>query len=271
MTMISRAWKYYNGAHIYQHKNNAEINTFINEVLADNRHFYIFDRIEYARELYLKSNEIIDWQEMGAGSKKLGNDTRKVAQIAKTSLSPERTCHMLYHAVRHYKHSNVLELGSSLGISTAYLAAAHPDVQLVSMEGNPTCAEYTRKLLDELDLHKAKVITGNFDNKLKTTLQSMGSIDLAYMDGNHSYDATMRYFQQILPYTHNKSVLVLDDIYWSDGMLQAWEEIKNQSQVTYSVDVYNLGFVFFDTTFKSKKHWKLLPYWMKPWQAIAYK
>lgn len=260
MSSIRRLWHFAKNAKTINSAALDGISPFVDGVLRDNRYYYIFDRIEQARTSYLHSKEEIAFMEMGAGSKKLGDTKRKVSDIAKTSLSPMRTCKWLFNTAKYCQADHILELGSSLGISTAYLAAARPKSPMISMEGNPACAEYTRDLLKDLGLNSAKVITGNFDNKLDGTLQEMAKVDLAYMDGNHSYDATIRYFEAILPYLHERTIIVLDDIYWSDGMLRAWEEIKKHPQVSHTVDVYHQGFVFFDSNHE-KAHWKVIPIW----------
>jgi predicted O-methyltransferase YrrM len=76
-------------------------------------------------------------------------------------------------------------------------------------------------------------------------LEKIKTLDMLFIDGNHSYDATMRYFEMCKPYLHNQSLIVFDDIYWSKGMTQAWKEIKADPIVTVSIDLFFIGLVFF--------------------------
>ena len=95
----------------------------------------------------------------------------------------------------------------------------------------------------------------------------MKQVDLAYLDGNHSYTATIDYFNKILPYTNQNSVIVLDDIYWSNEMLKAWKQLTQHPSVTYSIDIYSSGFLFFNNNMKSKQHFVLIENWKKIWQV----
>ena len=40
-------------------------------------------------------------------------------------------------------------------------------------------------------------------------------------------------------------MLIFDDIYWSEGMKEAWAQIKAHPQVTATIDLFWIGLVFF--------------------------
>lgn len=266
MSAISRYLSYYTKAVTAYQVHSPAVYDFITEVMDQEREYYKFGEIEYLRDLYLKSEDSILFIELGAGSKKLSGNTRPIAQIAKTSLSPVKTCRILFNAVKFYNCKNILELGSSLGISTAYLAAVDDDNKVISLEGNPASADIARHNAAQLELSNIEIITGSFEDTLMPTLDKMKKVDLAYLDGNHSYDATIEYFDKILPYIHENTVVVLDDIYWSDGMLNAWKKIQQHPSVTYSIDIYSSGFLFFNKNMKSKQHFTLIENKKKIWQ-----
>lgn len=267
MSAIGRFLSYYMKAVTAYQVHSPAVYHFITEVLDQERTYYKFGEIEYLRELYLKSKDSISFVELGAGSKKLSGNTRPIAQIAKTSLSPIKTCRILFNAVKYYQCKNILELGSSLGISTAYLAAVNKDYKVISLEGNPASADIARHNAQQLALDNIEIITGSFEDTLIPTLNRMQKVDLAYLDGNHSYDATIEYFEKILPRLHENSVVVLDDIYWSDGMLNAWKKLQDHDAVRYSIDIYSSGFLFFNTNMKAKQHFTLIDNWKKIWQV----
>lgn len=264
--MIGRTFSFYRKAVTVYQVHSPSVYDFITEVMDQDRHYYIYDQIEHLRSLYLASDESIEFIDLGAGSRKLDGQTRKISHIAKYSLSPQKTCKILFNAIKHYKCERILELGTSLGISTCYMASVSSKNHLVAIEGNPACAAITQHNLNQLKLDNAEVIVGNFDDHLSTALDRLTRVDLAYLDGNHSYEATIVYFEKIQPYLHENSVLVLDDIYWSDGMLRAWNEIKDHPQVTYSIDIYSSGFLFFTKNMKQKQHFTLVEPWKKIWQ-----
>ena len=266
MSAIGRYLSYYSKAITAYQVHSPAIYDFITEVMDQERSYYKYGEIEHLRKLYLHSNDSIPFIELGAGSKKLSGNTRPIAQIAKTSLSPEKTCRILFNTVKFYNCKNILELGSSLGISTAYLASVDDDTNVISLEGNPASADIARYNAKQLGLSNIEIITGSFEETLMPTLFKIKQVDLAYLDGNHSYDATIEYFDKILPYLNESSVVVLDDIYWSDGMLDAWKELMQHPSVTYSIDIYSSGFLFFKKDMKSKQHFALIENKKKPWQ-----
>lgn len=267
MSIIGRYLSYYNKALTAYQIHSPAVYDFITEVLDQDRAYYKFGEIEFLRQKYLQSKDSIPFIEMGAGSKKLSGDSRPIADIAKTSLSPVKTCRILFNAVKFYNSKNILELGSSLGISTAYLASVKNDVRVISLEGNPASADIARHNANQLKLNNIEIITGSFEQTLLPTLEKMKQVDLAYLDGNHSYDATIKYFNQLLPYLHNNSVIVLDDIYWSDGMLKAWKQLTQHPSITYSIDIYSSGFLFLDNSMKYKQQFTLIENWKKIWQV----
>jgi len=266
MSAVSRYLSYYFKAITTYQVHSPAVYHFIKEVMDQEREYYKFGEIEHLRKLYLQSEDSIPFIELGAGSKKLSGDTRPLAQIAKTSLSPAKTCRILFNAVKFYKCKNILELGSSLGISTAYLASVDDNTNVISLEGNPASANVARHNAKQLELDNIEIITGSFEEILIPALKKIKEVDLAYLDGNHSYDATVEYFNKLLPYLNEKSVIILDDIYWSDEMLDAWKKLQQHPTVTYSIDIYSSGFLFFSKEMKEKQHFTLIENKKKPWQ-----
>ncbi len=141
----------------------------------------------------------------------------------------------------------MIELGTSLGISTCYLAKAQTNATIYTLEGNPNCAALAQKTFQLLNLNHIKVIEGNFKHSFPDTLSQLTTIDMAFIDGNHQYEATMYYFSLLKQKRTDNSVFVFHDIHWSPGMEQAWNMICADPDVTLSVDIYNMGMVFFRT------------------------
>jgi hypothetical protein len=106
------------------------------------------------------------------------------------------------------------------------------------------------------DFAKIDLRVGNFNNLLPAVLNELTQVDLAFIDGNHTYEATINYFNLLLQKTHYNSVLIFDDIYWSKGMTKAWEEIKHHPKVTVTVDLFYIGLVYFRTQ-QAEEHFKL--------------
>lgn len=227
------------------------------QVLNDSRHFYAFDEIEYRRDLLLAANEMLQIEDHGAGSHSLSGNSRKVSDIARTSLITPRFGQHLFRLATFLQPTTILEMGTSLGISAAYLAKGAPQARMVTLEGSPAIADVARQQLQALGLDQVEVRIGEFSHTLPAALESLRSVDLAFIDGNHRYEPTVQYFEALKPYLHDGSVIVFDDIHWSRGMEKAWNTIRRDPRVTVSVDLFYKGIVSFRTAFREPVHMHL--------------
>ena len=227
-----------------------------NQVIRHDGAFYAYPRVEAIREKLLTDNRTIEVTDFGAGSKTINYKTRKVADIARTSAKPAKYGQLLFRLVNHFQPRHVFELGTSLGITSAYLAEAARKAQVYTFEGCPTIASVAKENFDYLHLRNITQITGNLDQTLQPQLEQIPQLDFAFFDGNHRYEPTMRYFNLCLAKANEHSVFVMDDIYWSSEMKRAWQEIKNHPQVGQTIDLYFIGLVFFRTT-QPKEHFTL--------------
>ncbi len=235
-------------------------------LLLDDRHFYAFDEIEEERKKLLTSKSNMTMIDLGAGSRKGNNQTKRIKDVASSSLSSAWQCQILYKLVSHLEPSTIIEIGSSLGVSSAYISNANPQAKVYSLEGNQDSITIAKTLAEKLKLKNIDFRLGNFDDTLPQTLESLDKIDLVFVDGNHRKDATIAYFNLIKEKAHPNSCIVFDDIYWSTGMTEAWNTIKNDECVKASVDLFYFGIVFFNEDFKQKKHLKIIEDRFKPWQ-----
>ncbi|WP_299395145.1 class I SAM-dependent methyltransferase [uncultured Gelidibacter sp.] len=207
----------------------------------------------YRREL-LKNTEVIHITDFGSGSKVFKTNERPINAIAKTSGTSLKNTKLLYRLLNYFKPDHVLELGTNLGIGTHTMALAHPRANITTIEGCPELLKVATQNFSDKKLSNIKSIQGDF----KTTLKELpnSTWDFIFFDGHHSKEATLAYFEMLLPTAHNDSVFVFDDIYWSKGMTEVWEIIKNHPQVTVTVDTFNWGIVFFRRE-QLKQHFKI--------------
>lgn len=223
------------------------------KILPDKRPYEGYKQAETVRKQLLRDTTLIDVTDYGAGA---GNDGKKLYQraikdIARTSAKPPKLAKLLHRLCAHYKPKYLLELGTSLGVSTIYQATAvatnHPtNYTFITLEGSESTATIARKNFAECGLeNNVQVGVGNFDDTLPLYLKQFPQLDYVFFDGNHRYQPTIDYFHQCLPLAHENTLFVFDDIRWSDEMERAWEEIKNHPQVTVTVDLFFMGLVFF--------------------------
>jgi predicted O-methyltransferase YrrM len=227
---------------------------FTREVLMDNRHYPAYGIAEKYREKVKRDHRILNVDDLGAGSSSGGRPVkRSVSKIARVSVKPRRYSRLLYRIAHYYQYRNILELGTSLGVTTTYLAQVPSLEKLVTMEGADEVAAYAESHFLEMGLHNTELVRGNFDDTLSGVLNSVDRIDLAFIDGNHRKKPTLDYFHRIMEKTDDYSCLVFDDIHWSPGMEEAWEDIKKDNRVRLSIDLFFLGIVFFSKSFVEKQ------------------
>ncbi len=210
------------------------------------REYADFQEIELLRKVLLRRKDEIEIMDLGAGSRLNKSNRRKVGEIARNAEKPAKFGRFFYRLSQHLQPRSVLELGTSLGVTTAYFAKALPESAITTMEGCPETALIAEKNFQALGLKNIAVVVGNIDHTLPDLLKTRKhKIGLAFFDANHRYEPTVRYFKDALPYADENSVFIFDDIYWSKEMTAAWEEIKAHPEVTVTVDLFWVGLVFF--------------------------
>lgn len=183
---------------------------------------------------------------MGAGSRVGGGSQQKVSNITRYASTPPRFSRLLARLISRFQAQTIVELGTSLGLNALYMALANPAAQLYTLEGSKRIASLAGKHFKTLGAQNIRIIEGNIDQTLEAVLANLTKIDLLYMDANHRYEPTMRYFEQALPKLHQNSLVVLDDIHWSAGMNRAWQAIKTKPEVSLSLDLFEAGILFFN-------------------------
>ena len=218
---------------------------FTRNVIYEDIPFYIFSQIEQQRQSLLNNFDKIYVNDFGTGN----SEERNIAHIAKTSLSTPQEGQLLFRIANYIHAKNILELGTSLGISTAYLATHDSKCHATTFEGSEQIANIAKQTWEKLDIkQQITTITGNINQELPLYLEKAKQkyYDIIYFDANHTYDATINYFMQCLPYHNENSIFIFDDIYYSPDMQKAWTEIRNNTKVTATIDLYHLGLVFFN-------------------------
>jgi predicted O-methyltransferase YrrM len=230
---------------------------FIRNVLNNKSNYQPPAEIEQLRNQLLNDSTVIEIKELGAGSRTSSSQRRSVRQIARSALKSKRLAKLLFRLVKHYQPQNIVELGTSLGLTTAYLSNGNASSDIITIEGNGQTASVAEKNFQHLHCNNIQLVHGNFDKLLPSVISQLTTIDLAYIDGNHRYQPTINYFHQFLSKSHDQTILVFDDIHWSVEMEKAWEEIKSHTSVQYTIDIFFLGFVFFREEFKMKQNFSI--------------
>lgn len=236
------------------------------EVIKNKEKYYAYEELNKLRIQLLKNKTTLEVTDLGAGSKKLSKK-RTVSDIAQVSVIPKKYGELLFRLVNYLQPKSILELGTSLGLSALYMHKAAPAAELATVEGCPnTCAfaqaltnfppargnDHGRSAKQNSGERGGVIHNANFETYLSTEITHK-TFDLVYIDGNHTCEATLKYFHTLLDHIGPNSVMIFDDIYWSAGMTRAWEEIKKHPSVTVTIDLFKLGLVFFRKENKQKE------------------
>ncbi|MFN8291768.1 MAG: class I SAM-dependent methyltransferase [Chitinophagaceae bacterium] len=231
--------------------------TFLTKVMNDKTVYPEYGKAEELRKQLLADKRVLTIEDMGAGSSVTGSDRRTVAAIARYAAKSKKIGQLLFRMIRYYQPQHIIELGTSLGITTSYLALARPTSSLITMEGAAEVAGVARANFVRLQLQNVLLEEGNFDNTLPRVLAGTATVDFVFIDGNHRQEPTERYFQWLLKKCSNDTILVFDDIHWSREMEAAWETIKGNPSVRCTIDLFFIGIVLFRQEFHEKQHFTI--------------
>ena len=257
MKLLRFIFKYFNYFLSAKNKHDAHspfLYTFITKVLNVKSNDSNCIKIEALRGSLCKYNNKISIIDYGAGSKINKSKIRTVKDIAKNSAKNSKFGKLLYRIVKFYKPKKILELGTSLGISTLYLAKAQKTSNVITLEGCPETVALAKENFTKLNTNNIQVVLGNFEYTLSNELKKIKKIDLVFVDGNHQEEPTIKYFEKCLQYSHNETIFIFDDIHWSEEMEKAWDHIKSHKKTTLTIDLFYIGIAFIKTELSKENY-----------------
>lgn len=215
------------------------------EVIKSDQSLPVFTEIEQRRRTLLTSQKEVTTSTLGAPSHISKASTHTIAHVARHSLSLPKFGRLLFRLASFQSARHVIELGTSLGITTLYFSAVPSVQQVITLEGNADMIIAAQQQFQSWSRHNIRLVTGNINDTLPLVMDQVPQVDIAYLDANHRYAPTMQYFAQLLTKVHEDSVIIVDDIYWSREMKEAWKVIKQHPSVMLSIDIFDAGLVFF--------------------------
>lgn len=242
---------------------------WVRMVMADDNSYYAWAKIEEIREQLLRDEREVTFVDYGSGralsSSPADANKRLVKDIAKGSLAQKKYAQMLARLVRWLGSANsqylskrkedrglnIVELGTSLGVTTAYLATMNKGDKVLTFEGCNAVAEIAKENWKLLEINNIECRVGEVtEESLRLAVADLqGGLDVAFIDANHTYEGTKSYFNVLAEKVHEKTVIVVDDIHYNQAMEKAWMEICADERVTSTMDLYQMGMVFFDKHF----------------------
>lgn len=230
---------------------------FYMELIKNENPFSDFEELNTIRKQLQSNATSIQITDFGAGSKKIKSNNRQIKEIAKHGIAQKKQAEFLYRLLNKFAPKTIIELGTSVGLTSLYFSKALPKSIIYTIEGCPGLFQFSNKLFKTENAQNIISINGNFNVEFPKLLSKIDSLDFLYVDGNHSYEPTLNYFKLALEKKNTNSIFVFDDIYWSDEMQKAWKEICAHKEVTLSLDFFYFGIVFFKTENKEKEHFVL--------------
>ena len=231
-------------------------------VIYNRNNYYCYKTIENIREQLLNSKKtiqvirtehIVCTIDIGKSNpegnfdqdNKIKKVEKTVAQITKGSSKSAKYSQLMFRLVNHFQPSQILEIGTSFGIDTAYMAASNSKTEIITIEENREFAEIANRNFKQLKLKNIEQNIGNIDAILPGILGKYQKLYFVYFDENHSKQNTLDYFYCCLEKVDETSVFVFANMYMSSQMKEAWDEIKNNDQITVTLDLFFICIVFF--------------------------
>lgn len=226
----------------------------------DKNSYYCFETIEQQRASLSANRDVVEVIDYGSCGCPSGMRVmRRISDVAKYQLECARVQQVLFRLLvymneEEHRPLEILELGTSLGITTAYLASVDSKNRVMSFEGSSSIASLARKQWQLLGLENIECIEGRIEDTLYNNARAR--LDFVYVDANHTYEATMEYVHFLLDRMSPKGIVVVDDIHYSREMCRAWEELKKDKRVTSSMDLFHVGLLFVNPYYM-KRHYKI--------------
>jgi predicted O-methyltransferase YrrM len=193
----------------------------------------------------INDDRMLNITDLGAGSARMNKNQRKVSEIARYSAISPKYGVLLSNMASEFGDPVITELGTSLGISTLYMALSCPLATINTIEGCPSVSEVARENFQAAGISNIIVHDGSFDDFLPFVLNENRRPGMVFIDGNHRREPLMKYFSFIAGLADEKTVIIIDDINYSSEMEEAWSDIKNSPKISVTVDIFRMGIVFF--------------------------
>jgi len=214
---------------------------FVSKVMFDKQVYPEYSYFNELRNHLANSRDKIPASTLGAVKKDPGTERMIGELLNKSSVRP-KFAKLLFRMIRHYKPKTVIELGTSIGVSTIHMAKGNPGSQVITIEGNNDICNYARQLFKKQNIKNIKAINGLFDDYLPYFEKNYSAPEMVFIDGNHTYEATLKYYDHFARLMQ-EGFLILDDINWSQGMKKAWHDILSGDANLTTIDLFFLGII----------------------------
>lgn len=230
---------------------------FVTDIFEDERFYHFMGVIENYRRNLLGTSDKIN-TETGIST---------VNQIVKKQAVSSKIGEILFKTVHEYKPNTILELGTNLGIATLYQATAESSNQIITLEEDTAIAAATQSYFKRLGTRNIELMSGKINENLSNALKKLETIEHLFFNDFWGYKDSLAYFETCMPYLVSNTVFIFRTPYANEDSVKFWNEIKQHPNVKLSLDIYDLGFLFFRSEQKEVAHYSLIESWKKPWMV----
>ena len=223
---------------------------WLNHVLYEKDFFYAYQMLRTIRKELLSNKTEISLAGFGTSPAR----TTTIGEIAKKSTTKQKYAELLFRITNNTNAQYIVELGTNIGLTTMHLAAANSQANVITIEGEPSLCDIAKRNFTQHNLTNITTIQGDIDLMLPEMLEKLPRLDIVFFDANHTYEATISYFEHCLPKAHSKTVFIFDDIHWSEEMELAWNKIRQHPKIRVDMDLFQMGITLFNPDLQKESY-----------------
>ncbi len=227
---------------------------FIRNVLINKKKYPAYKQIAQLCKRLKKDHRIVDIEDFCERVTIPISQKVKMANLYRSMIKPAKYGQLFFRMARHYKSQYVLEIGSSLGITTSYLALANADTTIITYEESDAIAKIAAQNFSSLSIKNTIQILGNVNNTLKDTLNKIIQLDFVFVNGNNCKETILFYWNILYNKAHNETLFIFDKIHGSAEMEEIWKKIQQLDMVTCTIDLFFIGIVSIRKEIKGPVH-----------------
>ncbi|MDO4757332.1 MAG: SAM-dependent methyltransferase [Parabacteroides sp.] len=215
----------------------------ITKVIEERSSYYSFDDIELIRKQLLYREEQISY----ADRRKQGvKRSRTIGQIVRQEGIKPKQGALLFRLTNYFQSKQILQIGSSMGLSTLYLSSYASDLNCVVLENVPEFATISRIVFEKAARNPIDLRIGSYKELLPNALEKMEKLDFVFFNTLYEQQNNHFLFEACLSRVHDQTVFVFDGIKESRKMREFWRSVCEHPKVTVTIDLYSMGIAFFN-------------------------
>ena len=228
---------------------------FVREVLEDDRQYHAFWEIETYQRNLLRINDLVN-----ANGERL-----PFGKVAQKQRLKKRTGQWLFQSTNLYQPNHLLQIGWGTGVAALYQASVRSHAQLICVEPNVSLVNATDSLFQSLPYQNIRRETGHPVEGTQRALAQLKTVEQVFFNDYFDEATTLQLFDLVLARSVSNTVVIFHRPHATATRRTVWKTVRHRPEVRLSIDIYELGFLFFRHEQKARSHYQLIEQWRKPW------